>query len=208
MYLFSRTARIRQGHLAEAMNVSARSVQRISEVSGNEFETWAKVLGAGVGTVGWTTVFESLAQWSEAVDLLTADPTWLTLQNEIGQHFEPADDAMGQIVYGSLDGNAEPPSVVHLNQSALAAGHYTSGIAAAVEIAETAEQITGGPTWVVMPISEQYSSINWVTPAGSASEMDDKLAKLAAEPSWGALVDRVGPLYQPTTAVSIWRRVA
>jgi hypothetical protein len=82
-------------------------------------------------------------------------------------------------------------------------GKVAAGMAAGVEIAETATKITGIPVSFGALETGPFGGVVWFAGAESMRETEEATAALATDPSWVQLVDSHGATFQ-TGAESAW----
>ena len=83
----------------------------------------------------------------------------------------------------------------------------SAGMAAGVEIAETATRLTGNSTLFCASVTGQYGGVAWATGLADLDAAERAGETLASSPEWLPLVDRVGPSFGPGVAVTLWRSI-
>lgn len=208
MYLFTRRTRLTS---AEGLAWAASICPKVAEVTGTEVQLWGSVYGPGYGTITWTAWVPDLATLEGIGDKLQADAGYgeLTAQGA-GLTDGTMDDGLLQPLYGEPDPAANNTYVMGV-QAVVAGGQSVRAMTAGVELAQTAESISGRSTMFMRGITGPYGGVGWLTGFENVSQIDAFSEALAADPSWAAKVDSTDGAFveDPSITTSlIWRRLS
>jgi hypothetical protein len=211
MYLFTRSARLRPGHLQESLAWSVRMTEKVNQIGEVTFTLWTPVFSAGVGSLTWVTMTEELAALEATEAKLMADAGCVELMDE-GAKFvadSGVDDSLWQMVYADPDGANADPQYVYLVAGVLAPGHAVRGIELGVEIAQRAKQITGRPTAFSVAETGAYGAVEWSAVAESVQQLQTARQALASDRDFAQFLDReAATAYLPEGSQVIVRKVA
>ncbi len=211
MYLFSRSARLAPGRLAEAMAWAVNITEQVNRVSETPFTLWSSVFSPGVGTLGWTTIVEDLSVLETVDAKLMADDAYLGLVNE-GATFlssDAIDDALASLVVADVDPSGTPPSYVSVVRSMMVPGALASGIEVGAEIAQRAKAITGRPTSFGVASTGPYGGVVWFTGCESIEQLQRAEEATNADAAFVKLLDtKASKAYLPqVTTQTIYRKI-
>jgi hypothetical protein len=204
MYLFTRRRTIQSGKATEAIGWSIETAVKAAQIAGVAVTPWTSMWGEDVGTVVWSAFVDDLAALEQAGDKLTIDGAFNQRIAEAEPMFStPVVDSLAQIIHGQPA--AEAPQYVSVVEARIAPGHFSDGLATAIEIAEAAERIGGRPTGVALATTGPYGGIAWMTGFPDIQALEAGEAAVSSDPSFVALVDRAGTCYQTDTQQAIYR---
>jgi hypothetical protein len=210
MYLFTRSVRIRLGHLQESAAWSLELTEKVNQVTAIDASLWTPVFSPGLGTLVWAAMVEDLAALEASDAKLLADPDYVALVEKGAQFAEdrPIDDALWQLVHDDPDAASANARYVNVVRAVLAPGHMVKGVSLGVEIAQRSKAITGRPTSFAVAETGPYGGVEWMTLADSAEQVQQAQAALAAATDFAQLVDRAnGTAYQTGATQTIYRRI-
>lgn len=189
MYLFARRTRLVGGNGTMGLEWATTITTKVKKITGHDVHLWATAYSPNVGQVTWTAWFEDLTALETLGDKLLAEPTYVTLANE-GAKFTDGtlDDSVHQPIYGTPD-PARETQYAGTVAGVLAAGNYERGLTAGVEIAQTAEKITGVPTFFSTALSGPYGGVGFLSGYESVAQLEASQSKLASDPKWVKLID-------------------
>jgi hypothetical protein len=189
-YLFTRSAQLAPGNLADSMAWSVKVTEKVNAVSETPVSLWTSVMSPDLGRLTWTTVVEHLSTLTATDEKLLADSGYLELVEE-GTRFGTganAVDGLVRYVHADRDGiaTAQFSTVV---RAVLSPGAFVSGIEIGVEIAQRAKAITGRPTSFGASQSGTYGEVGWISLYDSIDEVQAASEALAEDPGFGKLLD-------------------
>ncbi|HUC38433.1 MAG TPA: hypothetical protein VMR97_15075 [Acidimicrobiales bacterium] len=211
MYLFTRSARLAHGRLAEAMDWAVRVTEKVNQISTTPVNLWSTVFSPGVGTLTWTTFAEDLATLEATEAKCMADGTYLDLVNE-GATFAAADaidDGLVQVVFTERDPAGDAPAYVNVVRAVLAPGAIASGLELGVQIAQRATAVTGCPCSFGAAASGPYGGVVWFTGCESIEQLQQAQQAIFADTELIGLIDeKASRAYLPGVAVqTVYRKI-
>jgi hypothetical protein len=207
MYLFSRRRHINTAKAREAMATAVEACPRVSQVTGWDVRVWATVHSPDITGLLWTTSFEHLEELAAGFDKLVVDEGWNDwLAQHDAEFVGPIDDNLLQVLHGAPGEQA--PEYVQAVRAVCANGMLSRGIELGIELAQTAERITGVPVMFTSRVTGEYGGVAWISGAPDLATFETESAALAADASWAELLDRAGPAYQPGADTFLLRRLA
>ena len=208
MYLFTRQTRLAPAHLVDGIEWAVSITQKVNEIVSLDVGLWMPTLSAGFGTLSWGASVESIGDLEDAESKLNVDALDLDLVQQGAAITEGGlDDRIAQFVTGGTPLDFEPACVAVV-ESALANGNLRAGMAAGVEIAETATRLGGLPTSFLLGTTGTYGSCAWLTAAPSLRELERAEQAANADPGFLELVDERSTCFvEGATTQSIWRRI-
>ena len=208
MYLFTRAGQLGPGAVREGIAFVTTINEKVHQETGLDIHTWGASMSPELGTVVWATVVESLEELEAAQAKLAVSDSFLEMA-EKGAHLfaGPLQDGLAQIVTGAFDRSAPLPAYVSVARAVVANGRLSDGMAAGVEIAELATEITGIPTSFLVDATGAYGGCRWNSGVADIGTLDRSQAALMADERWLQLLDRVGTCFQDGASQSIYRRI-
>ena len=211
MYLFTRRTRIVGGNGTDGMNWAVSTTARVKEITGHDVQLWATMYSPAAGTVTWTAWFEDLTALETLSDKLQAEPSFVSSTND-GAKF--TDGTLDDSIYQPIHGQPDPAREVQYVAGVLgviAAGNYERGIAAGIQIAQTAEKITGQPTTFASALTGPYGSVGFLTGYETIGAFETAEIALASDAKWIKLVDSTKGCFVEDAAITqqtLHRRIA
>jgi len=210
MYLFTRRTRLAGGNGTKGLEWATSLTTKVTEITGHDVQLWATVYSPGFGGMTWTAWFDDLSALETLGDKLQAEPSYLSLANDGAKYTDGTlDDAVYQPIHGTPDA-ARAVQYVGAVLGVIASGNYERGLAAGVEIAKTAEKITGVPTIFSSALSGPYGGVGFVTGYENVAQLESSQTKLASDPKWVKLIDSTKGCFiddSSTTLQTIHRRI-
>jgi hypothetical protein len=211
MYLFTRSARLRAGHLQESLAWAVKITEKVNQVSEVGATLWSPFASPAIRSLTWVAMIEDLAVIEATDAKLMADPGYLALAEE-GAAFATdsgIDDSLWQILYADPEAASSAPQYVNLVTAVLAPGHSVRGIELGVEIAQRAQQITGRPTSFSIAETGAYGAVEWAGLADSIQQVQAARQALTADQEFARLLDtEASTAYLPEATQAIVRRIA
>jgi hypothetical protein len=211
MYLFARRTRLVGGNGTKGLEWATTITTKVKDVTGHDVQLWTTVYSPKVGEVTWTAWFDDLTALETLGDKVQAEPSYVSLASE-GAKFTDGtlDDSVYQPIYGTPDPE-RAAQYVGAVAGVIAAGNYERGLAAGVEIAQTAEKITGVPTFFSSALSGPYGAVGFLSGYETVAQLEASQTKLASDPKWIKLIDSTKGCFVEDPSITlqtIHRRVA
>jgi hypothetical protein len=208
MYLFTRAGQLGPGAVREGIPFVTTINEKVHQETGLDIHTWGATMSPELGTVVWATVVESLEELEAAQDKLAVSDSFQEMA-EKGAHLfaGPLQDGLAQIVTEGFDRSAALPSYVSVARAVVVNGRLGEGMAAGVEIAELATEITGIRTSFLVDSTGAYGGCRWNSGVPDIGTLARSEAALMADERWLQLLDRVGSCFQAGVTQSIYRRI-
>jgi hypothetical protein len=191
MYLFSRRARLASGNLRESAAWAVAITEKVNQITELNVGLWASVFSPGLGDLVWATFVEDLLTLENAEAKLMVDDGYVALTDQ-GAAFSDGsgiDDTLSQVVFGEIDPNRQV-TYVTVVESTIAGGKLARGMELGAQIAQRASKITRVPTAFMADTTGSYGGVRWITGHENVQQLQDAEAKLAADPSFTAFVDK------------------
>jgi hypothetical protein len=206
MYIVGRSRRINQARGRAAVAAAIEAGSRASEIVGLPVFVWSSVFSADGPAVSWSARVEHLADAVALDDKMFADEGFAQwVEDNDGLFLGPTSDVISQVVHGAPTG--PPKAYVQLTRAICANGSLSEGMGVGIELAETAERITGMPVMFVTPVVGDYGGVGWMVTAEDLAEVEAANAALSTDDDWLKLVDRAGHAFNPGTSSIILRRI-
>jgi len=208
MYLFTRMTRLSAGHLLDGMEWAVGITEKVNQVTSLHVGLWTATMSPGIGTLSWGAAVQTLTDLEDAEAKLLVDPMYLDAAQRGSEVTNGAiDDEVAQFLVGGTD-PAYNPSHVAVVRSQLANGNFQRGVAAGIEIAQKAAELSGLPTSFLLSTTGTYGGCGWITGATSLHELEQGEQASNMNPDFAALVDSVSTCFLPgVTTQAIWRRI-
>jgi hypothetical protein len=209
MYLFSRRRTLNSARARQGVAVALEAGRRATGICGLDISVWTTVMGPGIGTVGWSAMVENLTDIEMAMDKLNVDGAFNDFVEENDGLFTGSiDDTVAQILTGAPAPGATPPGYAQVGRATCAPGHIGEAMAFGVEATETAARISGLSSMFLATASGVYGGVMWVFGAPDLASLEAGNARLNSDPSFNALVDKIGPAFLAGASVNISRRIS
>ena len=209
MYLFTRQTRLAPEHAIDGMEWAVTIAEKVNQITSLDVGVWTPMLSPGIATLSFGAAVETLSDLEDAQAKTQVDATFLDLAKQ-GASITTGglDDQVAQFIVGGTPSDGPAPSYVAVVQSQLANGHFGTGVAAGVEIAQRATELSGIQTSFLLSTTGTYGGVVWLSAAASLRELEEGEAKTNADPDFVATVDRLaGNFLEGVTTQSIWRRI-
>jgi hypothetical protein len=196
-----------QGTLRRSMAMAVRASTMVTDLTGHEVHTWSAEFSPQVGEITWSAWFEHLSDLGAVNDVLASSEAYLELiESSAGLWVGQAVDGMIQIIHASAQ-PTEVPMYASVVRADIDNGAMDSGLSLGVELAETAERVTGRPATFGAAVTGSFNGVVWITGFPDLQAMETTQAKLAVEPAWHSLLDRAGSTYRPGATTTVYRRL-
>jgi hypothetical protein len=208
MYLFTRQTRLTPEHAIDGMEWAVTIAEKVNQITSLNVGVWTPFLSPALGTLSFGAAVESMSDLEDAQAKTLVDPSFQDLVKQGTQITSGGlDDQLAQFIVGGTDDGSNP-NYVAVVQSQLANGHFASGVAAGVEIAQKATELSGIQTSFLLGSTGTYGAVAWLSGAETIKALEDGEAATNANPDFVTLVDRVaGNFLEGITTQAIWRRV-
>ncbi len=200
MYLFTRTAHLKTGNPTAGMTFAHEVSHLVSEHTNHQMQVWTSMYSPGMGTIVWSSWFESLVELERISDKLATDGPYLHMLSDAVELFEgPVDDALLEPLFGAPD-PARSTQYVSVVSATPASGRFIDATMKGIEIAERATAISSTPTMFARSITGTYGSVCWITSCESIEELESSEKLLMADEEWTSLVDSSSVCFQEDPA--------
>lgn len=206
MYLFSRRARLGNGHLRESAAWAVAVTEKVNQITELDVSLWTSVFSPGLGELVWATFVEDLATLETADAKLMVDDGYVELVDQ-GAAFSDssgADDIVSQLVHGDVDPNRQI-TYVSVVEATIAGGNAARGMALGVEIAQRASKITGVPTAFLADTTGSYGGVRWITGYENVQQLQAANDALGADESFTTFIDKQVGVYLEAPGVTTQR---
>lgn len=194
MYLFTRTARLSGRNMPQAMAWAVQLTESIGPVTGVPASLWAPAFSREVGTLIWSAIVPDLKTLETALGKLDTDREFSELAERGNDFGIPGslNDRLARYVNGAPDPESNP-QYIGVVQATTKVGRLARGVSLGVEIAQTAEKVTGTRTLFVTDLTGNYGGVAWLTAYAGINELERASDALAADQSFVELIDTEVP---------------
>ena len=210
MYLFTRSTRIRPGHMRDGMEWAVHITEKVNKITSLDVGLWTTMFSPGVGTLSWGAMVETLTDLENANAKLAVDDMFQEQVNYGASLLTEGgvNDEVAQQIYGTPDPNRRPRCCAVV-RSVLANGHFQSGIECGIEIAQRASELGGIPTSFFLATTGTYAGVGWITGAETLKELEESEQAVNSNPDFMKLLDeKAAACYLPgATTQAIWQLV-
>ena len=208
MYLFNRSRVARPDDVPGAIAWAVDIAGKASSIGGMQVSAWISVLSVDAGTIVWTAAFETLSDWETAMTKLAADDGYNKAVASGSQLFRGGvSDGMLNLISGMTDEAADFAYVAVVRATA-ANGQIGAAMQQGVALAAAATKTGGLNTIFGAQVTGAYGGVEWLTGAPSIAALEASLQAINSDPSFLALVDSGGTVYQSDAAQSLFRRLS
>ena len=201
MYLFTRTATISPEHQLDGMAFVVNIAAKAASITGVPASVYRVAFGAPLGSVLWSSVFESHAALEAAEQKLMADAGYVEATTTSSHLFTgTVDDALATPVSSTL---TAPNASYWVTQATITGGKLTQAVELGVEIQTHIAEVTGQPTAFLTDTYGPFGQVRWLTGANSAAEMDKVRDTLGTDPKFLSLVGRAGDCFAQGSGHSV-----
>lgn len=205
MLLTSRIATFR-AQPGEVVPAASGICDRIKEVAGLDITLWMGGPGYPVGTMVWSAIAESHAQYGDVGAQLMADGPYLELVGQLTPHAtDTGEQVIREFVHMTTepDGTSPPVGAATWVVSAqIANGQISNAMTWGVEVAELVKATTGADVAFTRDLYGPWGTVTWLTPFENMAALDEAQAKMSASEDYLAKVDSGAPLFNPGAARS------
>ncbi len=206
MYLFARTGSITPGRFLDGMAFAMEAATKVETMSGVHFNLYNTVFGAPVGTVLWTTRYDSMTEASDVQAKLMADPGYLELMGRGGTLFASTSDSLNTVV--SASGLEAPKPIYEATNAVIANGKLSKAMAFGVKVQEYVAGATGLATAFVAGAYGPYGGVGWLIGGDSMADIDTFHTMRATDAGFLAMVEEAGDLFvEGSGAVALIQKV-
>ena len=208
MYLFNRSRVARPDTLPSALAWAVDIAGRASSVAGIQVSTWMSMLSQEGGTIVWSAGFDTLSDWEAAFGKLAADADYGAAVAGGGELFTGSvADGLLNVISGMPSEPTDYAYVTAVHATA-ANGQIGAAMQQGVALAAAATATGGLNTVFGAEVTGQYGGVRWLTGAPSIAAMEESMHAINGDPSFLALVDAGGAVYQPNATQALFRASA
>jgi len=213
VYLFSRSIRLSGVKSQEATGWATRLTEVVKDLSGLDVGLWHTLFSGEVGKLSWTTFVPDMSALEGAFAKLDADAGMNELVERGDEYVIQGtlSDVIGKVVHGQPDPSRKV-NYVSVVATTIKAGKFARGYSLGVEIAQTAEKISGLPSLFVANSTGDYSGVAWLSGFTDIAELERAQNALDESQIFVELLDTEVPgVYndQPGAAPrTLYRRIA
>lgn len=194
MYIFSRTATIKPENLEEGLSFAVDVAARVTTVTGKPITVYNMVFGAPMGTILWSTRYDSQAEAADFGAKLAVDPGYMdAVRAHIGLFTAAPVDALASVVSSTLD--PQPRPIYAITRATIANGKLAAAMAFGVKGQELVANLTGLPTAFTASVYGTFGGVAWLTGGTSMADMDALQAMQSTNEQFLALLEEAGDLF-------------
>lgn len=177
MYIAQRRGQVR----GMAGMAWAQEITKAVQGAGVPASLWAAGPGSVPGSVGWSTLVESLAELNDHMGTLMTNADYVRLVDAGSEHVEAMQaDRLLQIVHGEIQGRAEVGHVVAMISAITNPERAAEALGWAASVADTWMSVTGLKGAVATTAAGVMGEVSWIVRYESYAAADAANAKIAA----------------------------
>jgi hypothetical protein len=211
MYLYSRTVQL-TGDPRKTMPMVMAMAELVNKKTELQVSLWRTVLGAPLGTLGYSAFVQSQAELDTAVSSLLADPEYLERVAEIQPYIAaPAQDQLVEILHraGPEYRRAEVGWIATLVTAQVANARFGAAMKWSIEIADLVAEITRNPGIFGRSVAGPFGTVGWITAVPDMAALDAAGEALNKDPRYLAKLDEMSDVFLPGSGhTSLVRRIA
>jgi hypothetical protein len=197
MYLFSRQLQL-QGDPRKSLAAAGEITALVNRKSDLQVSLWAAVLGAPVGSVAFSSLVQSRAEFDAQSSILLADADYLDKVAEVQQYTAaPPLDTMTEILHvaGGDYKRAEVGAVVELTTALITPGKYSAAFQWSIEMADLVAEIGGMPVLFGPSVGGPFGQVSWIGTAPNMSDTETLDQQLNKDPRYLAKLDELAGMF-------------
>lgn len=193
MYIYSRTAVAAPGKAVAAMAFAVEAAARITKITGIPVSAYRFNFGAPLGSILWSTRYDSHQQMADAQAKWTSDAAMVAFTATATDLFQPTlTDGLGEVVSTTMAG---PAAVVAVTLATAANGKIAEAMELGVEIQAAVAKATGLGTAFCADVYGAYGGVRWLIGGASMADIDAGRAAMNADSAFQKLVAKAGDVY-------------
>ena len=170
MYIFNRSTVIALGKQEEAIPAAIAIAAKVGEVCGQTINVFAAHYGAPLGSIMWSTRYESHAARQDMFEKLNADAGYLDMVRGMnGMFMTPAEDRIGRVLAGTL---GEVSRFYAVTQAAMTAGKYGEAIDFGMKMSDYIAKALDVQTAFMTSSFGGFADVTWLLGVDSMADMD------------------------------------
>lgn len=210
MYLFSRTVTLK-GDPRQTMPFAVAMCELVNRKIDLQVSLWMAVFGAPVGTLHYTTLVHSHAEFEAATASLLTDDEYLEKGAQGEKYLDgPIEDQMVEILHNSgTYRRAEVGWIGNVVTAQVSNARFGAAINWSIEMADLATEITGNPGMFGRATAGPFGSVGWISVVPDMAALDWANEALGKDARYLAKLDHMGDLFLPGSGrTEVTRRIA
>ena len=169
----------------------ATQMTKVVHGAGVPASLWFGGPGTVPGSVVWSVLVDSFAEWADITARLLEDPEYRRMSTE-GRELLVGldDDRMLQLVHGTIDAPTDVGGYAGVIEATVHPDRSAEAAAFAVEIAEAWTSTTGVRAVVAVDAAGDMGSIQWLASYPDAASIDAANGKIAASAEYAAVLEK------------------
>ena len=201
MYLFTRTATISPDHQLDGIAFAVEIAAKAAAVTGSPVSVYRFAFGAPLGTILWSSVYESHTALEAAEQKLMADAGYVEAITKASSLFTgPIEDALASPVITTI---AAPHASYWATQASISGGKFAQALELGSSIANHIADVTGQPTGFFTDAYGPFGQVRWLTGADTGADMDKVRETLAVDPKFISLLESAGDCFAQGSGHSV-----
>lgn len=197
MLLFWRQV-LTRGDPRETIPWARDIAEHVTAKSDLHVSVWSVLAGAPLGTIVFTTIVESRARLSAAMQPLTGDDTYNDIVNR-GRTFLPVppEDSLVNVehVAGGEVRRAAAGAIASVHSAEVATGKYVAAGTWAVEVAELVASISGAPVMFGTQVAGRFGGVAWVQTAPDVATQEAWDEQVNKDARYMAKLSEIGGMF-------------
>lgn len=207
MLLFQRMLRVTGGPAATAWAMEMNEI--VNKHATSEVSLWMGSYGAQPGTLGWSTMLESLGQVDEFNGKMAADSDAHAKMADAANYVAEADaDRLITLVHGEITESAAVGSYVGMVRAMAAPGKWAAAGAWAVEIAGIYSEVTGLDVVVGATSAGPMGEYSWFVRHDDSNSVQASMAATMGSEKYVVEVEKGGEFFMPGAVQMVAQRLA
>lgn len=199
VYLFNRSGTAKREHFIEARAYAVEIAAKVTTITGRPITAFSGTFGYPLGTLSWSTRFETHADMHDMFAKLAADPGYVEIIQRNAHMFDSwNEDTLVNVVSSTLTPTPRP--IYEVTTAVVANGKLAAAMAFGVKAQEYVAKATGFPTAFVAQTYGPFGAVGWLTGASDMAEAEKIQDMWRTDTTFATMVDEGGDLFIPGAA--------
>ncbi len=197
MHLFSRAVHM-VGEPAETMAYAADMRSYVSDLAGQEVALWSGAFGVPLGSMMYTARVEGMAGFMAMSGAVTSDEGYHAKLAEGAAYRSgtPAQDQLGEPIYGELGGTPPPVgSIATITSAQITTGKYAEAFEWGVAVSQRVESVGGTGVMFMRGLFGPFGNVTWVSVYADASAADASNQAVNGDAEYMKLLGDIGGMF-------------
>lgn len=200
MLLYARQVRLNGSRTREAIALSQRLAEYVTQTNGVPVDLWAHVYSPNADTLVFTAFLPDMTALEAAMDKLMVDDGYNEMVEQAMQYIIPGTltDSLATIVHpAEFPTERQPVSYARSLTSTAVVSRIADAVQLGTEIAARAEEVTGAPALFAVEETGAFVGVTWVYAYADAASAERFNLQVVSDPQMQELIGRTANLFIP-----------